>query len=150
MYKKTYIEEQAFLTESEERHWNSRHAATHYIGSIEILRPTHLRQTRKLDLSELCLGGRTYGNYILKGLGRERQCSSSTFQRVTGNVFREYRPQEDGRFRYTTRGLSGTHFLDDDKNSGVSKYRFSLMTTPDSWITLLVLFRTICTWNALV
>jgi hypothetical protein len=150
MYKKTHVEEHAFLTGYEERYWNSRQAASHYFGNSKLLRPTYLRQTQKLDLSELCLGGRIYGNYILKCLGCERECSSSTFQRMPGNVLLEYRPQENGRFRYTTRGLSGTHFLGDDKISGVSKYRFSFMTTAGSWITLLVLFGTICTWNDLV
>jgi len=47
MYNKTYVEKHAFLTGYEEMYWNSRHAATHYVRSSELLRPTRLRQTRK-------------------------------------------------------------------------------------------------------
>jgi hypothetical protein len=59
---------------------------------------------------------------------------------MPGNVFQEYGPQGNDRFRYTTRGLSGTRFLVDDKISGVSKHRFSFMMTSG---TFLVLFGTI-------
>lgn len=76
----------------------------------------------------------------MKGLGCENECSSSTCQRMPGNVFQEYRLQKKGRFRYTNRGLFGTHFLDDDKISDVSKYRFSFMTTSGLRLTLSVWF----------
>jgi hypothetical protein len=155
MYNKTHVEKHALLIGYEERYWKSRHAATHYIGSSELgsselLRPTRLRQNPKVRP----LGAPFMGSNIWKlHLERSGLWKGIFQQHLPAHAWQwvpRVQAKENGRFRYTTRELSGTHFLDDDKISGVSEYRFSFMTTSGSWIPLLVLSGTNCTWNPLV